>query len=206
MTDEMRVPERKLRHEEASHSGDGCASLAIDRRLFATGASIDNAARRIKRSADHPWPFKAQDVSPLAWWRTLPSDAFRDAEHLLLLATLERTAVLHGGDEFAAALAGDPAAAVGAAFSVMPIEAITPKTDIAMTALLRCALARHSAAALVLAQIIGLTNLDHGFATELSASWYTYGLRYSADPHKFGKAITTLLAAFRERANNGEIA
>ena len=69
-----------------------------------------------------PWPLKADDTSPLAWWRTLPSDAFGDAERLLLLTTLEQIDVLHGGDDFAAALKGDPAAAIGVAFSLMPIE------------------------------------------------------------------------------------
>jgi hypothetical protein len=41
-------------------------------------------------------------------------------------------------------------------------------------------------------------------ATELAASWFTYGLRYSADPRKFSKAETALLAAFRERHRDGD--
>jgi hypothetical protein len=61
--------------------------------------------------------------------------------------------VLRGGDDFAAALKGDPAAAIAATFSMMPIEEMTLKADVAMTALLRCALEGNAAAALVLAQV-----------------------------------------------------
>jgi hypothetical protein len=168
--------------------------------------SVDNPAWRIKRPKNRPWPFKAADISPLQWWRTLPSDAFRDAEQILLLTTVERISVLHGGDVLRAALAGDAAAAIGAAFSLMPIEAATLTVDIAMTALCRCALEHNAAAALVLAQVIGLTSLDHELATELAASWYTHGLCHSSNPRKFSKAETVLLTAFRERHRDGESA
>jgi hypothetical protein len=53
-------------------------------------------------------PFKADGISPLAWWRTLPPDVFGHAERLLLLAALDQIEVLHGGDDFAAALRGTP--------------------------------------------------------------------------------------------------
>lgn len=145
-----------------------------------------------------PWPFKAEDACPLAWWRTLPSDAFGEAERLMLLETLESIDVLHGGDDFAAALKGDPAAAIGVAFSLMPIEEMTLQVDIAMTALLRIVLERNAAAALVLAQVLGLTDLGHPYAIELAASWLAYGKRCSDSPRKFRKAETVLLTAFRE--------
>ena len=146
-----------------------------------------------------PWPFKAEDISPLAWWRTLPSDAFGDAERLFLPATLDQIDVLHGGDDFAAALKGEPAAAIGVAFSLMPITQVTLQADIALTALLRCAVERNAAAALVLAQVLGLTDLGHPYAIELAKSWLAYGKRCSDSPLKFRKAETVLLAAFRER-------
>ncbi|MEH2562404.1 hypothetical protein [Bradyrhizobium sp. AZCC 2289] len=206
MTDDTKVPERKLRHKEPRRAGADSAPLAIDRGSVAANASIDNPAWRIKRPPDRPWPFKAENVSPLQWWRTLPSDAFRDAEQILLLTTVERIGVLHGGDDLAAALAGDAAAAIGVAFSLMPIETATLTVDIAMTALCRCALARNAAAALVMAQVIGLTDLNHGLATELAASWYTRGLRYSSNPRKFSQAEAVLLTAFQERHRDGESA
>jgi hypothetical protein len=151
-----------------------------------------------------PWPFKADDTSPLAWWRTLPSDAFGDAERLSLLATLEQIDVLHGGDDGAAAMKGDPAAAIGFAFSLMPIEQMTLKVDVAMTALLRCSLERNAAAALVLAQVLGLTDLGHSYATELAASWLAHGRRCSDNPCKFSKAETVLLTVFRDPHRYGD--
>ena len=104
------------------------------------------------------------------------------------------------------ALTGDAAAAIGVAFSLMPIEENNLTIDIAMTALCRCALAPNAAAALVLAQVIGLTDLDHGLATELAASWCTHGRRHSSNPGKFSQAETVLLAAFRGRHRDGESA
>lgn len=198
MTDETKVPERKLRHQEPRRAGAAGALPPIDRGSIATNAPIDNPAWRIKRLPERPWPFKAADISPLHWWRTLPSDAFRDPEQLLLLATLKRIRVLRGDDLPAVALGGDPAAAIGVAFTLMPIEEFTLEVDIAMTALCSCALERNAAAALVLAQVIGLTHIDHGLAIELAASWYTHGLRHSSNPGKFRQAETVLLAAFRE--------
>ena len=63
---------------------------------------------------------------------------------------------------------------------------------------------RNAAAALVLAQIVGLTEFEHGLSTELAASWYVHGRRYSANPRKFSEVETVLLAAFRERRHGGE--
>jgi hypothetical protein len=39
---------------------------------------------------------------------------------------------------------------------------------------------------------------------EFAASWFTYGLRHSAEPRKFREAETVLLAAFRERRRAGD--
>jgi len=69
----------------------------------------------------------------------------------------------------------------------MPVEKMTLRADVAMTALLRCALERNAAAALVLAQVLGLTDLAHSHATELAASWLAYGRRCSDNPRKFGE-------------------
>jgi hypothetical protein len=201
-----KVPERKLRHEEPHRADAAGFPLAIDRGSIGGNASIDNPAWRLKRPPDRPWPFRPADATPLQWWRTLPSDAFRDAEQILLRATVEEISVLHGGDDLAAALAGNAAAAIGVAFSLMPIEKTTLTADIAMTALCRCALAPNAAAALVMAQVIGLTDLDHGLATQLAASWYMHGRRHSSNPRKFSQAGAVLLTAFRECHRGGESA
>lgn len=185
-SDGVQVPEHKLQHDGPRGSS----------------ACVDNPVRGMPHA--RLWALKADDISPLAWWRTLPEEAFRDAERLLLLATLEQIEMLHGGDDFAAALKGDAAAAIGVAFTLMPIEEMTLKTDIAMTALLRCVLEHKAAAALVLAQVLGLTDLGHSHAVELASSWLVYGRRCSDNPRKFRKAETVLLAAFRERHHCGD--
>ncbi|MEY9419434.1 hypothetical protein ABIF69_005876 [Bradyrhizobium japonicum] len=206
MTNDTKVPERKLRHNGPPQAGVATFLPEIDLPSIAASASIDNPAWLIKRSSNRLWPLKADDITPLQWWRTLPSHAFRDAEQVLLLATLERIRVLHGSDDLAAALAGDVAAAIDVVFALMPIDFTALTTDIAISALMRCALAPNATAALVMAQVVGLTILDHGLATELAASWYTHGLRHSSDPHKFSQAETVLLAALEDRHCDGESA
>jgi hypothetical protein len=198
MNDMTKVPERKLRLEAASGACRDSGAHAAYPEAHEQSVHTGNPAAR------KPWPLKADDTSPLAWWRTLPSEAFHDAERLLLETTLEQIGVLHGGDDFAAALVGDSAAAIAVAFSMMPIEEITLMADIAMTALLRCALERNAAAALVLAQVLGLTDIGQSSGTEFAASWLAYGRRCSDNPRKFSKAETVLLTAFREHHRNGD--
>lgn len=139
-------------------------------------------------------------------WRGggLPSETFGEAERLQLRATLEQINVLHGDADFAAALKVEPSAAIDVALTVVPIEEISLTSDIGMTALLRYALERNAAAALVLAQVLGLTDLGHSYATELAASWLACGRLYSDDPRKFGDAEIVLLSAFRERQRDGD--
>jgi hypothetical protein len=200
MNDMTKVPERRLRHEATSGACKDSGSYAAYPET--REPSSHNSASIIRRVC--PWPFKADDTSPLAWWRTLPSDAFGDPERFFLPATLEQIDVLHGGDDGAAAMKGDPAAAIGFAFSLMPIEEMTLKVDVAMTALLRCSLERNAAAALVLAQVLGLTDFGHSYPTELAASWLAYGRRCSDNPRKFSDAEILLMAAFREHHRDGD--
>ena len=203
MTDATNVPGRKSRHRKTNRTGNDRLEAALQAASMPVGVSLANPAWQVERPAGSPWPFKARDTSPLSWWRTLPSDSFRDTERLLLLATLDGIAVLGGGAEFAAALKGDRAAAMYVTCSMMPITEMTLQTDIAATALLRCAIEGDPAAALVLAQLLGLTDLGHDFGTELAASWYTYGLRHSANPRKFAEAGTILFTTFRKRERDG---
>lgn len=197
MTDATKVPHRGQHREKVGNP------VTDEWPVFdQVGASKpDNPAWRVKRPS--PWPYQPGDSSALTWWRKLPSDMFGIAERYLVLETLKHVSVLHADESTVAALDGNATAAIGVAFSFMPIEEISLPADIAMTALLRCALDRNAAAALVLTQVLGLTNLGHPFAKELSASWYTHGLRYSSDPRKFREAETILLATFRERDKDG---
>ncbi|MBR1001299.1 hypothetical protein ABIF65_007906 [Bradyrhizobium japonicum] len=157
MSNKVEAPARERRHQ----GPDG-----------PTGNTAD-LARQISGSATSGRPFAAQDFSPLAWWRTLPSYLLRDAEHLLLIDTLDTIYVMDRHDDFAAALRGDAAAAVGVAFSLLPIHGVTLTVDIAMTALLRCALGGDATATMVVANLLHCSELDHPFATKLSTLWCT---------------------------------
>lgn len=143
-----------------------------------------------------PWPFHAADAPPLAWWRMLPADKFRDAEHLLLRATLDKVAVLRG-KSWIAALRGDAAASIAVALSLMPIGTATLEVDIAMTAVLASALDGDAATALMLSHVLGRAALDHPFATELAASWLAHNLRHSLDRRRFSQAEAALWKALR---------
>ena len=163
-----------------------------------SGADLGEASHAADRAFDRAWPFNPDDTSPLAWWRTLPSDRLRDAEALLVNTTLDRIGVMRGGDAFTAALRGEVAAAVAMALALMPVGEVTLEVDLAMTAVLRGALAGDGPAALVLAHVLGHAEVAHPFATELSASWLTHHPRHSRDRRRFTKEAR-LLAALRER-------
>lgn len=180
MTDNTNVPARDTTHQGARRTDAGSVAT-----------TWQQPNRVLQLNAEH--------ISPLQWWRTLPPDALHDAEQAHLRETMERIDVLHAGNDLKAALAGDAAAAIDVTFALMPIEEITLTVDIGLTALCRCALARNSAAALVMAQVLGLTNLDHGLSIDLAMSWYKYGLRYASDQRKFRQAKAVLLRAFQER-------
>jgi hypothetical protein len=203
MTDPKKAPARKPRRQRTGEAAPSGLSATLQAASAADESAVDKPVLPVARPVTS-WPFKARDTAPLAWWRTLPPDVFRDAERLLLLATLDGICVLNGGAGFAAAISGDATAAIGVGFSKMPITERTLTADIAMTALLRCALEHNVSAALVLAQIIGLTELEHTFGAALAASWYTFALHRSADPCKLGQAGAVLLAAFRERHLHGD--
>jgi hypothetical protein len=157
------------------------------------------SAKRNRASslANRPWPLSSEDAPAIAWWRTLPCDKLRDAEKLLVLVTLERVEVLRGAAELRAAQKGDAAAAIAAALAVMPIQDFTLDVDITMTALLRCAVEGDSAAALVLANVLGRADLDR--ATELSASWFAQHIDRSPHRRSFSAEETSLLTELRQR-------
>ena len=70
----------------------------------------------------------------------------------------------------------------------------------------RSALAPNATAALVMAQIAGLTHLGHEHAVELATSWSAYGRRYVDDQEKYREAEAVLLTAFQTRQREGESA
>lgn len=138
------------------------------------------------------WPYSTGDVASLAWWRTLPPNAFSAGGHLDVVAALNNVAVLHGPNNLAAALRGDSAAAISVALSLMPIQEVTFPVDIAMSTLLVCALNDDAAAALVLSHVLGRAEFDHAQTIELSTAWLTHHLRSGRDPHRFARTKEAL--------------
>jgi hypothetical protein len=122
------------------------------------------------------WPFRPEDVTPLAWWRTMPADLLGDAEHLLLREVIGKIGVLKGR-EWISAMRGDAVASVEIALGILPISTVTLDVDLAMTTLMLVALGGNAAAALVLSQVLQRVSLDHPFAKELSVSWLGFNLR-----------------------------
>lgn len=169
-----------------------------------SAAGINKSEPAANETRGPLWPFKAENCSPLSWWRRLPPDALRKPERTLVFSIVRGISVLHGSDDLAAAIRGNAAAAIGAALELMPIGEVTLQVDITLTALLRIALDGDAASALVMAQIIGLSDIGHHFATELAASWLDYGERLSKEPDTFRAARNTLLTAFKDDLNKGE--
>ncbi|MDF0579720.1 hypothetical protein [Bradyrhizobium yuanmingense] len=157
MLKKMEMPAHKCRQQD----------LAV-----LAGDAADLARKSIWPSTSE-WPFEARDISPLAWWRTLPADLLRDAEHLLVIDTLGRISMFDRDDKLPAAVRGDTAAAIGAALSLLPVDEVTLAVDITMTALLRCALGGDATSTVVLANILHRIELNYPLAAELSFSWYT---------------------------------
>lgn len=182
-----------LLHDTPDSEADRGAT-AIDQE-----GSAMSCAKHPRVAPSGPWPFKAEDHSVLAWWRTLPPDSISTSDRELLPLVFSRITILHDDGELSAALHGDADAAIGAAFARMPICQITLQTDITMTAVLLLALRGNATSALVMAQVLGLTQLDHPFALPLAASWFAHALRHSHEPAKLCQAKAVLTAAFRER-------
>lgn len=188
MSDLTNPPERQFRFEPVIGNG----SSTPDNNYGELALSDDP---ELSESSDR-WLFSVQSSSPLVWWRRLPPQECGDTDRLHLVTTLRGITVLHGADDIAAALDGDATAAINVAVALMPIEKVTLQVEITMTALMRVALNGNATAALVMAQVIGLTDLGHDLANELAAFWLDHGERHSEDPEKFREARTVLLAAF----------
>ena len=195
----MANPDLRNRSRDGNSSADedrgphGCRS---DHMVI---AKSNIAAADLARSSPAPraWPFNPEDTFPLAWWRTLPANLFRDAETPLVSATLDQIEVLSGSHTFAAALRGDTAAAITTALALMPIEETTLEVDLAMTAVVRGAVDGNAVAPVVRSDVIGHAALDHSFATELSPSWLAHHPCHSPHRRRFTGEKAGLWSALR---------
>ena len=149
-----------------------------------------------RASGDGAPPPRLHDGHPLGWWRTMPPDLLSDAEYLLVRSALNGLAALGGGKDLGAAIKGDAAAAISAALSLVPVHEVTLKVDIAMTALLSCALKNDPAAVLVLSHILGLAQWGDKHAEDLGLAWLDRHIAQPMDPKRFALTETALAAAF----------
>jgi hypothetical protein len=143
-----------------------------------------------------PPPRRLGGGHALGWWRTMGPDLFGETECLLVNSALDGLAVLGAGKDFGAALKGDAAAAISAALSLVPVREVTLKVDIAMTALLCCALKNDPAAVLVLSHILGLAQWGDKDAEDLGLAWLERHLAHPVDPKRFALSEAAIAAAF----------
>jgi hypothetical protein len=126
--------------------------------------------------------------NPLASWRTLRALDFSFHDLTSMRALLAKTTLL-GQPKWAAAVAGDGPAAVAVAISFIPAQKITQSLDLAMTALIACAIEGDPGAAIVASNILrhlpGATPHHHQIAT----SWFVSNLATCAS-RKPGRAAT----------------
>jgi hypothetical protein len=142
---------------------------------------------------------RPKDGHPLTWWRILPPHLLGEAERLRVDEALNGLAVFGGGQDLAAALNGDPAAAISVTLSLVPLRAVTLKADIAMTALLSYALHGDSAAVLVLSHILGRAQWEDPRAVNLGVAWLDRHIAHPMDAERFAANEAALAAAFARK-------
>jgi hypothetical protein len=148
----------------------GSANIRAKRATASAGLALPN------EEGTWSWPFRPEDTSPLAWWRTMPAYRLHDAERVVLREALSKISVL-GGCEWVGAMRGNAAASIAIAIEVLPNADITLRVDVALSALLLNALDGNAAAALMLSHLLRQTKLDHPFSKELAVSWLASNLR-----------------------------
>jgi hypothetical protein len=206
MTDITMIPEHMPRHESACRGfARSNSARKTELEIGLTGVAHPSAASKVDEQPTRSCLLQmAEGAVPTRWWRTLPAGVLGITEYQQLRALLDRLHVLRGDGDVVAALNGDAAAAIEMALSIAPVQELSLTADIVMTGLMACALNRNAAAALVLAQILSvseLTELDYGRARTLSAAWFDFGLQHSKEPDKFREAWPALLTALGDRSD-----
>lgn len=192
------LPELWLRHEGGTGQGNVRTHEGADA-TCATSTSTNDApiGANPGSTTQVVWPYCVDDGQPLAWWRMLPPHMFGDEERALVQASLTGLAVIDGEQHLTKALEGDSAAAIAVTLSLVPIAAVTLKTEIAMTALLCCALRGDGAAVLVLSHILGRGARWGGpLVVELGTAWLDRHIATPLDPAQFAKNEAALAVTF----------
>lgn len=121
-----------------------------------------------------PATAKARDPIVMAWWRTFSADAFGSNARRRLAEVLDRISATN--PVWQNALRGDGASAVCIVLQTRRDETITSRTDLMMTALLRCACDGSAGAALVLSHALRQWPLEKHDGARLGASWLAHNL------------------------------
>lgn len=161
-----------------------------------TNTPGNSRASRKSRRTPPVVSHRPQDGHPVTWWRIVPPCFLNEPERLYLDKALKGLAVFGGGQDLAAALAGDPSAAVAAALSLVPLREITLKADIAMSALLSCALQGDAAAVLVMSHILGRARWGDPCAEDLGLAWLDRHKAWPMNGEQFAASEAALAAAF----------
>jgi hypothetical protein len=149
-------------------------AAAVDRATCIAGVRQVAVDDSVRFNGPCRWPFKAEECSPLTWWRRLPPEMLCDAERRLLSETIKRIAIL---DAWRRSFSRD----ARRSHRRRAINEIPLRVDVALTALTLNALDGDAALGLVMAQVIGLTNLGHDHSISLATSWFAQGQRHSSD-------------------------
>lgn len=122
----------------------------------------------------------ANDALVMSWWRIVPAHALGPDSRRRIGEVLDRVFATDALRQ--SALNGDPASAVFAALQLRDDKAVTVRTDLMMTALLRCALEGSAGAALVMSHLLRRLPLGGRRGSRLGASWIVRNLSKTSSP------------------------
>jgi hypothetical protein len=125
--------------------------------------------------ADVGHDFVDSAIYPLSLWRTLRAAEF-EAPDLVAIRRLLAKIVLFGRPKWRDAVVGNAPAAIAVAVSFLPIDNVTLQVDLAMTALISCAIEGNLAAAIVVANILRNLPGSAPLHRQIATSWFVSNL------------------------------
>jgi hypothetical protein len=204
MTYSNRVPEHKLRHRYGigtiNQVADSAPTMSwAERPLTESSLRSGSACEATPLAGAAVLRENQIGTSLLSLWRTVPADRFCAGDMVEISSVLDEIATVLEGSGYEPALYGDPDATIGLVLALMPIRTVGLRIDIAMTAVLRCALEGDLRAALVLVHIVDRADLHLSQAAELCTSWFEYYLRRSPSKGGLTRAEKAVVKALQER-------
>jgi hypothetical protein len=108
---------------------------------------------------------------PLEWWRQLPADAFRPMDLPVLIRAMRNAGPIDH-PRWQEALWGEPNSAIEIAVKTVFSAELTASADLALTAVLRCAISGDVRAAVVIAAALRKHATLDSRCRELESSWF----------------------------------